>query len=95
MVTEVAIFTAAPGKEEALGQSIIQGLEVIRQHPHCISANSSHCIERPERYMVTVVWTSLEAHLNDFRNSALFPKWRSYINGLFEGSPELFHYQPY
>ncbi len=95
MVTEIAIFTAVPGKEEALGQGIIQGLEAIRQHPQCISANASSCIERPGRYMLSVVWTSLEAHLDDFRSSPLFPKWRSHINGLFEGNPEIFHYQPY
>ena len=33
MVTEVAIFQAVPGKEDELGQAILQGLEVIRQHP--------------------------------------------------------------
>jgi quinol monooxygenase YgiN len=95
MVTEVVILTAIPGKEEALGQGIIQGLEAIREHPKCISANATHCIERPERYMVSVVWTSLEAHVDDFRNTPLFPKWRSHINGLLEGSAEIFHYQPY
>lgn len=95
MVTEIVIFQAIPGKEEALGQGIIQGLEVIRQHPECISANASRCIERPGRYMVNVVWTSLDAHMKDFRNGPLFTKWRSHIADLFEGNPELFHYQAY
>ncbi len=95
MVTEIAIFTAAPGKEEELGQGIIRGLEVVRKHPECISANSSRCIERPDRYMLIVVWTSLEAHTQDFRGGPLFPQWRSNINGLFEGTPEVFHYQAY
>ncbi len=94
MVTEIAIFTAIPGNEEALGQGIIQGLEALRQHPECISANATHCVERPERYLLSVVWTSVEAHMH-FRSGPLFPKWRNNINGLFEGSPEVFHYQPY
>jgi quinol monooxygenase YgiN len=95
MVTEVAIFTAAPGKETELGQGIIQGLSAIRQHSECLSAHSSRCIEQPGRYMVTIVWTSLEAHMQDFRNGPLFPQWRKPIEGLFEGAPELFHYQAY
>lgn len=95
MVTEIAIFTAAPGKEDALGYGMIQGLEAIRQHPECISANASRCVERNGRYMLSVVWTSLEAHMNDFRSSPLFLQWRSHIEGLFEGTPELFHYQPF
>jgi quinol monooxygenase YgiN len=95
MVTEIAIFIAIPGKEEALGHGIIHGLEAIRQHPECISANVTSCIEQKGRYMLSVVWTSLEAHVNDFRSSPLFRQWRSHIEGLFEGTPEVFHYQPF
>ena len=93
MVTEVAIFISAPGKEEELGAGILKGLEVIRQHPACVSANVARCIEQPQRYMINVVWTSLEAHTLDFRGGPLFPQWRSNINGLFTDTPEVFHYQ--
>lgn len=95
MVTEVATFNALPGKEEALGHAIIQGLEFIRQHPECISANVTQCIEKPGRYMLTVVWSSLEAHVDDFRNGPLFSQWRTAITGLFEENPEVYHYQAY
>ncbi|GLV56991.1 hypothetical protein KDH_38300 [Dictyobacter sp. S3.2.2.5] len=95
MVTEVAVFIALPGKEEELGQGIIQGIEFIRQHPECISANATRCLEKPGRYMLSVVWSSLEAHVNDFRNSALFAQWRAPISGLFEEKPEVYHYQAY
>lgn len=93
MVTEIVILNALPGKEEELGPAIIRGLDVIRQHPGCISANVQRCIEQPRRYQVTNVWTSLEAHTVDFRGGPLFAQWRSHINGLFDGSPEIFHYQ--
>jgi quinol monooxygenase YgiN len=95
MVTEIAIFTALSGKEEELGQGILKGLDVIRQHPECISAHATRCIEQPGRYMVTNVWTSLEAHTVDFRGGPLFAQWRSHINGLFAGTAEIFHYQVY
>jgi len=95
MVTEVAIFNALPGKEEELGQGIVRGLNVIRQHPECISANVARSVEQPGRYMLSVVWTSLEAHTVDFRGGPLFPQWRSNINGLFASTPEVFHYQAF
>jgi quinol monooxygenase YgiN len=95
MVTEIANFTALPGKEDELGQGIIHGLDAIREHPECISAHATRCIEQPARYMVTVVWTSLEAHTADFRNGPLFIQWRSHINGLFEEPAQVFHYQPF
>jgi quinol monooxygenase YgiN len=95
MVTEIAVFTAAPGKGDALGQGILRGIDSIRQHPGCISANVTRCVEKPERYMLSVAWTSLEAHTVDFRGGPLFAQWRSHLTGLFEGSPEVFHYQPF
>jgi quinol monooxygenase YgiN len=95
MVTETALFTALPGKEEELGQGILKGLEVIRRHPGCISARVERCIEQPRQYLVINIWTSLEAHIKDFRAGPLFPQWRSNINGLFEGTPVVFHYQPF
>jgi quinol monooxygenase YgiN len=95
MVTEIAIFTAIPGKEEELGQAILKGLDVIRQHPECISAHATRCVEQPGRYMLTNVWTSLEAHTVDFRGGPLFPQWRNHIRGLFAGTAEIFHYQAF
>jgi len=93
MVTEIAIFTAVTGKEDELGQAILRGTEVVRQHPECKSIRVSRCIEKPGQYMLAVSWTSLEAHTVDFRGGPLFPQWRSHINGLFEGTPVVFHYQ--
>ena len=95
MVTEIAIFQALPGKDDELGQAILQGLEVVRQHPECISARVERCIEQPAQYMLVVIWTSLEAHTQGFQGGPLYPQWRSYINGLFVESPVVHHYQPF
>jgi quinol monooxygenase YgiN len=93
MVTEIALFTAQPGKEDELGQAILRGMEVIRQHPDCISAHLQRGIERPDQYLLVNVWTSLEAHTESFRGGPLFAQWRSHISGLFVNPPEVFHYQ--
>ena len=95
MVTEIAISTAVAGKEDELGQGILRGLDVIRQHPGCVSARVEQCIERPGQYVLINVWTSLEAHTKGFREGPLFPQWRSHINGLFEPNPVVFHYEPF
>lgn len=95
MITEIAIFTAQAGKEDELGKAILRGLDVIRQHPECISANVTRCIEQAGRYMVTNIWTSLEAHTVDFRGGPLFAEWRSHINGLFIEPVEVFHYEAF
>lgn len=93
MITEIALFTAASGKEEALGAAILNGLEIIRQHPECVAARVERCIEQPGQYAVINSWTSLEAHTESFRSSPLFPQWRGQLSGLFSGQPVVFHYQ--
>jgi len=95
MITEIATFNAMPGKEDELGQAILRGIEVIRLHPECISARVERCIEQPGQYVLINIWTSYEAHMRDFRGGPLFPQWRSHINGLFEGTPIVYHYQPF
>ncbi len=95
MVTEIALFTAVTGKEDALGKAILRGLDVIRQHPGCVSARVERCIENPRQYMLINVWTTLEAHIQDFRGGPLYPEWRSHINGLFEENPTVLHYEPF
>lgn len=93
MITEIALFTALPGKEDELGQAILRGMEVIRQHPDCLTARLERCIERPGQYILFNIWTSLEAHTESFRGGPLFAQWRSHISGLFVNPPEVFHYQ--
>lgn len=93
MITEIALFTAAPGKEEELGTAILNGLEIIRQHPECVAARVERCLEQPGQYAVINTWTSLEAHTESFRGGPLFPQWRGHIAGLFAGQPVVFHYQ--
>jgi len=93
MITEIALFTAVPGKEEELGTAILKGLNSIRQHPECLSARVERCVEQPEQFAVINEWTSLEAHTQDFRGGPLFAQWRGFINGLFAGQPTVFHYQ--
>jgi len=95
MITEIAIFNALPGKEDELGQAILKGIEVIRQHPECISAKVERCIEQAGQYMHIKIGPSYEAHVDEFRGGPLLPQWRSYINGLFEGSASVHHYQPF
>ena len=93
MITEMAFFTAVPGKEEELGAAILNGLEVIRLHPECVEARVERCIEQPAQFVLINTWTSLGAHTESFRGGPLFPQWRAQIAGLFSGQPVVFHYQ--
>lgn len=93
MITEIAIFQAVPGKEDALEQGIQRGIEVGKRAPGCLSIAAHRCIEDPARFLLVAEWESLEAHTEGFRKSPLFAEYRSHINGLFVDSPIVHHYQ--
>ena len=78
MVTEIAIFTAVAGKDEELGQAILRGLDVILQHPECISSRVERCIEKRGQYILINIWTSLEAHTRFQRRPTLSSVAQSY-----------------
>jgi quinol monooxygenase YgiN len=93
VITEIAIFQAVPGKEDAFAQGIQQGIEVVKRDSGCRSIAVHRCIEDLTRFMLVVQWESLEAHTEGFRKSPLFAEYRSHINGLFLDSPTVHHYQ--
>ena len=93
MVTEVAIFQAVPGKEEAFAAGIQRGGQVIRRYPGCRSVAIQRCIEDSARFLLIIQWESLETHTEGFRKSPLFAEYRSHISGLFLDNPVVHHYQ--
>jgi quinol monooxygenase YgiN len=96
MITEMAILTALPGKGEELGKAIGHGVGLIRQHPGCLKATVARCVEKPDRFTVTVEWTSIQAHTEDFRGSPLFGQWLASIKGLFDPQTlDTHHYAAY
>ncbi len=49
-------------------------------------------IERPNVYMFSVKWETLEHHTVGFRESELFTQWRAIIGPFFDGAPLVEHF---
>lgn len=94
MVTEIAEFTAQPGKAEALRAGLLRGLEVIRAAEGCRSARLRRGIEDPERFIYEIEWETLEDHTVRFRGGPRFAEYRSHINGLFVEPVIARHFEP-
>src|SRR5258707_10575459 len=94
MVTEIAGFTAQPGKGEALRAGLLRGLEVIRAAEGCRSARLCRSIEDPERFIYEIVWETLEDHTVRFRGGPRFAEYRSHIIGLFVEPVIARHFEP-
>jgi heme-degrading monooxygenase HmoA len=54
--------------------------------------NVGWCWERPDVYMFTIDWETLEAHEVGFRQSEQFTEWRTIIGPYFDGPAVVEHF---
>jgi heme-degrading monooxygenase HmoA len=50
------------------------------------------CLERPNVYMFTIDWETLDDHMVGFRESEQFSQWRALIGPHFDGPSVMEHF---
>jgi quinol monooxygenase YgiN len=62
--------------------------EVVDVGDYCLGYQLTRCEEEPDRFILRILWTSTDDHLNGFRPSAqfrsFFPPIRPYVNDIEE-----------
>ena len=94
MVVEIAVLKAKPGAAEQLREGLRAARPVIARAAGYRSSIFYQGIEEPESFILRVEWETLEAHMQDFRQSSLLQEWRSYFYHLLDGTPKVTHYEP-
>ncbi|MEM6445535.1 MAG: antibiotic biosynthesis monooxygenase [Cyanobacteria bacterium J06642_2] len=93
-VVEIATIEIESGEQDQFEQAIARAYTYLRSSPGYLSHQLQQCLERPERYVLTVRWETLEAHTVTFRESEHFVQWRALIGSYFAQPPEVLHYRP-
>jgi len=94
VILEVADIRIAPGRQAAFDEAIRRGLEtVIARAPGMKGWKVNRCIERPERYLLTIFWDRLEDHTVHFRGGPLFAQWRAIVGPFFAEPPLVEHFE--
>jgi heme-degrading monooxygenase HmoA len=86
MVLEIAVFTTKPGHADQFAAAYGEARELILASPGCLSARMTRGIEDPDRFTLIVEWETVEAHLEGFRGSERFPRWRELIGPHFDAA---------
>ena len=92
MVLERAIIDVKPGSEPAFEAAIEQAKRVIAQAAGFRSLTLRRGIERSSTYLLLVEWDTLDDHIQGFRESELFGRWRELIGPHFASAPEVEHF---
>ena len=94
MIREVAQICI---REEAHGQFVADlGRAVTEILPDVAGViefvHVGWCLERPNVYMFTIDWETLDDHLVGFRESEHFTQWRTLIGPHFDGPAVVEHF---
>jgi heme-degrading monooxygenase HmoA len=89
-VYEVADITVKAGSEAQFEAGVREAAAIFVSSPGCHEIKLERCIETPQRYLLRVVWDSVQAHM-DFRASDNFGKWRGLVGDCFASPPQVVH----
>ena len=92
MVLEVALIDIIPGAEEEFAAAYKIAHPILAGTPGCRSVRMTRGVESPSRFVLLVEWDSADAHLENFRNSDRFPRWRGLIGQYFAHPPLVEHF---
>jgi heme-degrading monooxygenase HmoA len=92
VILERAIFQVTPGSEADFEAAMDQAKDVISQSGGFQSFRLQRGIEQPSTYLLLIEWDTVEDHMQGFRESELFVRWRELIGPYFAAAPEVEHY---
>lgn len=92
MVLEVALIDVLPGQEDGFAAAYATAHPLLAQTEGCRSVRMTRGIESPSRFVLLVEWDSVQAHLENFRDSERFGQWRALIGPYFANPPVVEHY---
>ena len=93
MVLEVAHLDIVAGQEdEFLGaftkaQAIISSMKGYKSH------ELMKCMEHVDRYLLLVLWETIEDHEIGFRQSAEYQEWKKLLHHFYDPFPTVEHYE--
>jgi len=92
MVLEVALINVLAGREDDFVAAYGKARELVLTTPGCRSVRMTRGVETPTQFVLLVEWDSVEAHLENFRATDRFTRWRGLIGPYFDGAPRVEHF---
>jgi heme-degrading monooxygenase HmoA len=93
MIVELAILEARDGASPGMREGLTRAREIIARSPGYLGSSFQQSIERPERFVLYIKWSTVADHTHGFRKGPLFPEWRSHWSQYLCGTPDVLHYE--
>jgi heme-degrading monooxygenase HmoA len=93
MVTEIARITISPGQEEAYLRAFAAAAPLLMGARGYVDHSLEQCIEDPSRFLLIVHWQTHADHVEGFRGSEAYHRYRAAIAPYQAQPTEILHYQ--
>ncbi|MEP7034539.1 MAG: antibiotic biosynthesis monooxygenase [Dermatophilaceae bacterium] len=93
MILEHAQLSIQPGHELDFEAAFAEARPLISAMPGFRKVSLSRCIERPGTYLLLVEWERLEDHVEGFRRSAQFGRWKELLHHFYDPAPTVEHFE--
>ncbi len=93
MIVELADITVRPGQAAAFAAAFAQAKRELMDSVGFRGARLLSGIENGDRLVLLVEWDRLEDHLDGFRGSPAFGRWRELIGPYFAAQPAVEHFE--
>ena len=93
MILEIADIRIPTGQQAAFDEAIQRGLKTVLSKAKGFQGYEvNKGVESPERYVLMVMWDTLEDHTVGFRTGPLFAQWRAIVGPFFAQPPHVEHF---
>ncbi|MCF3964693.1 antibiotic biosynthesis monooxygenase family protein [Streptomyces fuscigenes] len=93
MITEIAIIDVKPGSEQAFIDAFrAVGHDLLATTPGCLEARMERSRETPTRFVGLTRWESVGAHLENFRGTDRYAKYRAVLAPTLSAAPRVEHF---
>jgi heme-degrading monooxygenase HmoA len=95
MILELVILDVRGGEAEEFEQAFEEAKPIVAASPGFEHLELRRCVETPNRYVLLVGWETLEDHMEGFRKSPEFERWRELLHHFYEPFPTVEHFTEY
>ena len=92
MVIEQVPLDVIAGSEAEFEAAFDVARHELAGSPGCRTVRLARCVETPNRYLLLVEWDTLADHVDGFRNSDAFTRWRGLVAKFWDPLPTVLHF---
>ncbi len=93
MIQETFLLEVKPGREEEFELAFKKVTVLLTSANGYLGYELQRCLEKKNKYLVSIKWKTVEDHLIGFKSSTAFQEMKSLIGPYYLHTPQTEHYK--